>query len=234
MTTANTITISRPDEAAMTRTAAAAMAMVESFEVNDATTFELAAEELQAIKKRATALDEQRKTITKPLDEAKAATMALFKPAIEVLTKAEGILKSKMLAWQQDEARKAAEARAEAERLAQAERDRIAAEAEKLEAEGKAGEAAVQRTVAEMIVAAPQVAVAEPPKVAGVSTRTSVDFEVIDLHALVCQVAKQPELISLLSIDSTKLRAYVRGLGMATKLDGVRVFEKATLSASRK
>lgn len=234
MTTTNTLTIARPDEAALTRTAAAAMAMVEAFEVNDATTFELAAEELQSIKKRATALDEQRKAITGPLDQAKKQVMDLFKPPLEVLTKAEGLLKSKMLTWQQDEARKAAEARAEAERQAQAERERRAAEAEKLEAEGKVGEAAVQRAVAEMVVAAPSVATVEPPKVAGVSTRTSVDFEVNDLLQLVQHVAKNTELIGLLQADSVKLRAYVRGLGMATSLPGVRVFEKATLSAARK
>lgn len=233
MNTPETITITRPDEAALSRTAAAALAMVESFEVTDVATFELAAEELTSIKKRATKLDEQRKAITKPLDEAKAATMALFKPAIEVLTKAEGILKGKMLNWQQEEARKAAEARAEAERLAQAARDRLAAEAEKLEAEGNVGEAAVKRTVAELVVA-PAAAIAEPAKVAGVSTRTAVDFEVVDLLSLVQHIAQNPELIGLLATDSVKLRAYVKGLGTACKLPGVRVFEKASLSASRK
>jgi hypothetical protein len=202
--------------------------------VNDAITFELAAEELTAIKKRATALDEQRKAITGPLDQAKKQVMDLFKPPLDVLTRAEGLLKTKMLTWQQAEARKAAEARAEAERIAQAERERMAAQARALEADGKDGEAAVQRQIAELIVAAPPAAVVEPPKVAGVSTRTSVEFEVVDLLALVQHIAQRPELLALLSVDSVKLRAYVRGLGMATDLPGVRVFEKASLAASRK
>jgi hypothetical protein len=231
--TTTTLTLQQPDQAAMARSADSALAMVEGFEVNDGATYELAAEELTGIKRRAAALDEQRKSITKPLDDAKKAVMDLFRGPLDLLTRAEGILKGKMLTYQQEEQRKANEARIAAERAAQAERDRLAAEAAKLEAAGRAGEAVVQRAVAEMIVAAAP-AVAEAPKVAGVSTRTSVDFEVVDLLQLVQHIAKHPELINLVVEDSVKLRAYVRGLGMACQLPGVKVFEKATLSASRK
>lgn len=231
--TTTTLTLQQPDQAAMARTADSALAMVESFEVNDATTYELAADELTSIKRKAAQLDDQRKAITKPIDEAKKAVMDLFRGPLELLTKAEGILKGKMLTFQQEEQRKATEARLAAERAAQAERDRLAAEAAKLVAEGRQGEAVVKQAVAEMIVAAP-VAVAEPVKVAGVSTRTTVDFEVVDLLQLVQHVAQHPELIGLIVTDSVKLRAYVRGLGTACQLPGVRVFEKASLSAARR
>lgn len=229
-----TLTLQQPDSAAMARSADAALSMVESFEVNDATTYELAGEELAAIKKRAAALDEQRKSITRPIDEAKANVMVLFKPPLELLTKAEGILKGKMLAWFQAEQRREQEARRAAEAAAQAERDRLAAEATKLEEQGRAGEAVVQRAVAEMIVAAPPVVQSAAPKLAGVSVRETVDFEVDDLLALVQHVAQHPELIALLQADSVKLRAYVRGLGTACNLPGVRVFTKAGMAASRK
>ena len=72
-----------------------------------------------------------------------------------------------------------------------------------------------------------------PPAVKGISTSTNVDFEVNDLHALVKHVAAHPELINLITADSVKIRAYVRGLGMATNLPGVRVFEKQTMSARK-
>lgn len=233
--TTTTVTVARPDEAALSRTASSALSMVQAFAVTDAPTFELAAEELQAIKRKASTLDEQRKAITGPLDLAKKQVMDLFKPTLEVLAQAEGILKAKMLAWQQEEQRKANEARLAAEREAQAERERLASAAAALEAEGKAGEAAVQRQVAEMIVAAPvPAAAAVAPKVAGVSTRTAVEFEVTDVLALVRHIAEHPELIALVNPDSVKLRAYVRGLGLSCALPGVRVFEKATLAASRK
>jgi hypothetical protein len=228
-----TLTLQQPDQAAMARTADSALAMVESFEVNDATTYELAADELTTIKRKASQLDDQRKAITKPLDDAKKAVMDLFRGPLDLLTRAEGILKGKMLTYQQEEQRKATEARLSAERAAQEERKRLEAEAAQLVAAGRHGEAVVKQAVAEMIVAAP-VAVAEAPKVSGVAVRTSVDFEVVDLVQLVQHVAQHPELVGLLTVDSVKLRGYVRGLGTACNLPGVRVFEKASLAAARR
>ena len=227
------VKIQAPNAAALSKGASSALALVESFDVVDAATYEIGAEELKSIKAKAAQLEDQRKTITKPLDDAKKAVMDLFRGPLDVLTKAEGILKGKLLTYQQEEQRKVREAQLAAERAAQAERDRLAAEAAKLAAEGRAGEAMVKQQVAEMIVAAPP-AIAEPPKVSGMSTRTSVEFEVVDLVQLVQHIAKHPELINLVAADSVKLRAYVKGLGMSTNLPGVRVFEKASLAASRK
>jgi hypothetical protein len=124
------------------------------------------------------------------------------------------------------------EARMLAERAAQAERDRLAREAAVLKEEGKHGEAALKETVAAMGAPAAVQAV-EVPKVSGVSTRTTVDFEVADLLALVQHIGSHPELLQLLQVDSVKLRAYVKSLGMSTKLPGVRVFEKQTLASGR-
>jgi hypothetical protein len=228
-----TVMIERPDTAQLTKTADAALMMVEAFEISDASTYEIAGEELNAIKRKAAGLEEQRKAITRPLDDAKKAVMDLFRGPLDLLGKAESALKSKMLTYSQEQARIAREAQMIAERAAQAERARLAAEAAKLAEEGRAGEAMVKQQVAEMIVAAP-VAVAEPAKLAGISTRTQVKFEVVDLHALVQHIAQHPELIALVAADSVKLGAYVRGLGMACHLPGVRVFEKASLAASRK
>lgn len=231
--TTQTLTLQQPDQATLSRTAESALALVESFDVVDAATFEIGADELKAIKAKASALEEQRKAITAPIDAAKKQVMDLFRAPIDLLGKAETILKSKLLTYQQEEQRKAHEAQMAAERAAQAERDRLAAEAAKLVAEGRDGEAAVKMAVAEMVIAAPA-AVIEQPKVAGISTRTTVDFEVVDLLALVQHIASHPELIDLVAADSTKVRAYVRALGAACKLPGVRVFEKASLAAARK
>lgn len=228
------VTVQHPTAAALARGADAALALVESFEVVDDATFEIGGDELKAIKAKASALEDQRKAITKPMDDAKKAVMDLFRGPTELLTKAETILKGKLLAYSQEQARKAAEAQRAAEAAAAAERKRLADEAAKLEAEGRAGEATVQRAIAEMVVAAPVTTVAATPKVAGLSTRTTVEFEVVDKLALVKHVAQHPELLALLIEDTTKLRAYVRGLGMDTNLPGVRVFEKASLAASRK
>lgn len=226
------VAIAAPSSADLQRGAASALDLVQSFEVVDAATFEIAADELKGIKAKIDSLNEKRLGITKPLDAAKAAVMALFKPPIEVLQQAESIIKSKMLAWQQDEQRKAREAQLAAERAAEAERKRLADEASALAAQGRTGEAAVKEQVAQMVVA-PPAAVPAPPAVKGISTSTTVDFEVVDLLALVQHVAQRPELLALLAVDSVKLRAQVRATGMATNLPGVRVFEKQTLAARR-
>lgn len=226
------VAISAPNADVLKRGASSALELVQAFEVVDTATFEIAADELRAIKAKKDSLGDQRMTITRPLDAAKAAVMALFKPPIELLEQAEGILKGKMLAYQRAEQEKAREAQLVAERAAQAERDRLNAEAEKLAAEGRSGEAAVKQQVAQMVVAPPP-AVAAPAAVKGISTSTTVDFEVADLLALVKHVAAHPELINLISADTVKVRAYVRGLGLACNLPGVRVFEKQTLAARK-
>lgn len=226
------VTVQTPDQAVMTKSAHGALQMVSDFEIVDAPTFELAADELKAIKSRANDLDTKRKAITKPLDDAKKAVMELFRGPLDVLGRAESLLKNKMLDYQREEERKANEARIKAEKAAQEERERLAAEAEKLRAEGKSGEAAVKEQVADMVVAAPA-AVPEPTKVAGLATRTSVEFEITDLHALVQHIAANPELLGLVQENATKVRAYVRGLGMSCKLPGVRVFEKQSLASRR-
>ncbi len=228
------VTVAQPDGAALSKSAASALELVEAFEVTDEPTYEIAADELKSIKAKAAALDDQRKAITRPLDEAKRAVMDLFRAPLATLERAEGILKGKLLGYQQVQAHKAAEARQEAERAAQVERDRLAAEAEQLRAEGRAGEAMVKTQVAQMIVATPLQGAPATPKVAGLATTKAIDFEVTDLLALVQHVAQRPELLALLSVDSVKLRAYVRGLGLACNLPGVAVFEKTGLSAARK
>lgn len=227
------VTVQHPTAAALARGADSALALVEAFEVVDDDSFALGGEELQAIKRKASALDEQRKAITKPMDDAKKNVMDLFRGPTELLAKAEGILKGKLLAYSQEQQRKAAEQRRIVEQAAAEERRKLEEQARQAEAEGREGEAVVQRAIAEMVVAAP-VTVAAAPKVAGLATRTSVEFEVTDLLQLVQHVAQHPELIGLLSADTVRLRAYVKGLGLDTKLPGVRVFEKASLAASRK
>lgn len=237
MTTENTpivpasVAITAPAAETLARGAASALDLVREFEIVDDATYEIGAEELQSIKRKASLLETQRKGITAPLDAAKAAVMNLFRGPVETLQQAEGILKGKLLTYQQDVARKAAEERAAAERAAQAERDRLKAEAEALASQGRSGEAAVKEQVAAMVVAPPTAAPAAPPAVKGLSTRETVDHEVTDILALVQHVAKNPELVNLLAVDSVKLRAYVKGLGLQCNLPGVRVFTKQSLAS---
>lgn len=246
-----------PDAAALGTRAQGALAFIESFEIKTTEDYGLAAEELQAIKARSKKLEEQRTAITKPINTALHAINDLFRGPSDLLAKAEGIVKTKMLAWDQERQRIAAEARAQAEAAAEAERKRLADEsaARQREAEAQAraaadakaagdaqaaaiasanalraqAEAQAAATNAQLVVA--PMTVSTPKPIKGISTAKKVDFEVISLHELVKHVAAHPELLSLIAADTVKLRAYVRGLGTACALPGVRVFEQSVMSA---
>jgi colicin import membrane protein len=140
---------------------------------------------------------------------------------------------------QEEAARAAAQAAEEAQRAAQeaaakgdAEAEAIAnAEAAKQAEVAEAASAEAQATAITSAVVSMPAAVQAPAKVTGISTSKSIDFEVVDLHALIVHIAAHPELISLVVADSVKLRNQVRATGMNTALPGVRVFQKSTMSA---
>ncbi len=246
-----------PDSAAMTSKAQSALAFIKSFEIKTSEDYGLAADELKAIKSKAKAVEDQRTGITGPINKALKAINDLFRGPTALLEEAERTLKGKMLTWDQEQQRIAAEARRRAEAEAEAERQRLAAEAAEQQriaqeqasaaaAAQKAGddqaaelaraaaeraqaEATVAATTAQMVVAAP--VVPAQAQVKGISTSTRVDFEVQDLYKLVLHIAEHPELISLVAADTVRLRAYVKGLGAACALPGVRVFESQVMSA---
>lgn len=246
-----------PDSAALTARAQSALAFIESMPVDSAESYSLAADELRAIKTRAKAIEDQRTGITGPINNALRAINNLFRGPADLLERAEAILKSKMLAWDQEQERIAAEARKRAEEAAEAERRRVEEQAAEADRKAKAAAAAAAAAQAAGDAQAAQLATAEaqrqaaqaqaasataqmitapvvlPDKVkaAGISTSTRLDFEVVDLLALVTHVAAHPELLALVKADEVKLRAYVKGLGTAANLPGVRVFEVRGMSA---
>jgi uncharacterized membrane protein YqiK len=246
-----------PDSAALTGRAQQALAFIQTFEIDSPESYGLAADELKAIKARANTLEAQRVAITGPINTALRAINDLFRGPAELLTQGEKMLKSKMLTWDQEQERIAAAARRRAEEAAAAERRRLEEEAaaRQREAEAQAraaaeaqaagnaqaaalAEAAAARSQAEaqaaamtaQMVVAP-VAAVEQPRFAGISTSRKLDFQVTDLHALVKHIAGHPELLALVKADDVKLRAYVKGLGAACNLPGVRVFEDRVMSA---
>ena len=248
--------LSLPDSAALSTRATRALTFIESFEIASTEDYALAADELHSIKAKSRSLEDQRTNITGPINAALKAVNALFRGPADTLACAESMLKSKMLVWDQEQRRIAAEAQRVLDEAVAAERRRLEAEAQVLRLQVESAAAAatqaqasgdtaaaeqlhaeVQRKAAEAqavslsaaVITAPSVAA--PAKVAGISSRQKLDFEVVDLHALVCHIAQHPDLVALLMVDSVKLRAYVRGLGAACALPGVKVSESSVLSA---
>ena len=72
-----------------------------------------AVDQTRAIKECAKAIEETRKGYTAPLDEQKKFFMDTFRPATDVLAKAEQLLKGEITRFQQEEQRKAAALEAE-------------------------------------------------------------------------------------------------------------------------
>lgn len=249
--------LSLPDQAGLSARAQSALTFVQSMEITSVETYGFAADELRAIKVRANRLEDQRTAITGPINKALKAVNDLFRAPAEFLAQGERVLKSKMLAWDQEQERLAAIERRRAEEVAaierkrledeaaarQAEADKQAEIARKAQAAGDAQAAALAQAAADransqsqeaavtaqLVVAAPAVVAIEKTK--GISTSKKVDFEIVDLHALVKHVAANPQLLQLVMADGVKLRAYVKGLGTACALPGVRVFEERVMSA---
>ena len=246
-----------PDSANLAARAQQALTFAQSFEITSAEDYGLAADELRAIKVRANRLEEQRTSITGPINAGLKAVNNLFRAPAEFLAQGERVYKGKMLAWDQEQERLARIEREKAEAIAAAERRRLEEEAAVRQAEADrqvelarkaqaAGDAQAAQLAqanadransesqeaaitAQLVVAAPAVVAIEKTK--GISTSKKVDFEVVDMVALIKHIAAHPELINLVIADSVKLRAYVKGLGLACQLPGVRVFEERVLSA---
>lgn len=138
--------LSVPDMAVMTRSADSALRMAQTFVIANEDDYQLAGDELAAVKGRINKLEATRTGITGPMNKALDAINALFKGPMGVLKSAEASLKTSMLTYHEEQERKAAEARRVAAAAAEAERQRIAEEARKVE---QAAAAERQRIAAE-------------------------------------------------------------------------------------
>jgi hypothetical protein len=145
-----------PDQAQLMRHANATFEMVESITIDSPAMFQEAASELQAIKTKSKQLDEQRKAITGPLDDAKKKVMDLFRPAIERLEQAETMLKQGMLSFTKQQEAERQKQIAEANRFAAEARARQEAEAAELKAKADAEARAAREAEEEASKAAKQ------------------------------------------------------------------------------
>lgn len=93
--------------------------------------YETASVALREVKSRYKELEGQRKEITSPLDDAKKRVMDLFRAPLDLLSKAESLLKQKMIGYTDEQEKKAEEERKRLQKLAEAEAEK---ERKKLEA----------------------------------------------------------------------------------------------------
>ena len=139
-----------------------------------------ASERLKLYGKAQKALEERRKGITKPMDEAKKGVMDMFRAPLEALEGARNEVKRKIAMWHSQEEQRAAEERRKAEEKARKEAERAQAKVEKYAEEGR------EDKVEEWSQKGEQAEAAVPPqnekaKVAGVALRTVYEVEVHDV-----------------------------------------------------
>lgn len=139
---------------ALTTQAQRALAGAEDFTVDSDEMLEAAAEDLRRIKAQQKAVEEQRTSITAPLNQVLKAVNDLFRPPAQFLQQAESRLKGAMLTYTNEQARRAEEARRIAEEAARRERERIEAEQREQERLAREAAEAAQRAAREAATAA--------------------------------------------------------------------------------
>lgn len=245
--------IHAPDANQLNTRAHAALTMVESMVIDSQETYDLAADELKAIKSKSTTLETQRTAITGPINKALKAVNDLFRGPAQYLEQAEKIIKTKMLTYSAEQERIAAEERRKAEALVRAEQERLAreaaakeaaakAEADALMAAGNAEKAAeVQANAAieaaslaatAQVMTAPVVEVSVA-KVSGISQRSVWKAECTDKAALIAYIAANPAFLNLVEVNASALNQMAKAMKETMQIPGVRAFEEKTLAASR-
>lgn len=193
---------------------------VQGLVISSPEAYEAAAHELQEVKGKIKALDALRKSITRPLDEAKAKIMDLFRVPAERLEKAEGALKRALVTFADEQERKRRAEQARLDELARKEREKLQRQADAAAAKGREERAAVLEATAAVVVA--PIAQSVAPKVAGVSFRSIWRAEVVDASLVPREY---------LMVDQAKLDKVAAALKGDTVIAGVKVREDRIASS---
>ena len=192
--------------------------------VTDAASNTEAARLLSLVKGHAKELTEHRFSMTRPLDNAKAQIIELFRPVLQDLTDAEQHIKGAMLDFDRAERQRIAAERAAAE----AERRRLEEEAMQALDEGRIEEAAAAAADSMAVVAPAQA----PVRARGTSVGELWRGEVTDLEALVKAIAAGAAPLSLVQADQSAINAFAKATKQEGEaLPGVRFWRESSLSA---
>lgn len=202
----------------------------ESFKITTDVEYGQSGELLKQIKAHQKELDLVRRSMTRPIDDAKSRVMGFFKPATERLEKAEAAIKNAMIAFNRKREQERREAQARIDEAARKERERLAKLAEKQRESGKQERAAVTEQRAANVQPV-EVADAAPPKVEGVAMRTTWKAEVRDLAALVRSVAAGEHGIELLQPNMQVLNVLARAQKEELSIPGVAAVSEEGIAA---
>lgn len=225
------LNLDMPDQGTLVKDANTALEQATFFVIDSPAMYELAADELKEIKAKAKALNDKRKAITTPIDEAKKSVMDLFRAPLDTLAKAEDSIKKAMMDYTNEQRRIALENQIAAQKESSTQRASLKAEAEKIAETGDVEQAAALVTAA--VAIAPAVAAEKPIKVDGISTRVTWSAQVTDLATLIKYVAENPQFAGLLQPDQKALNDMARALKGNLKIPGVLAVTNESITARK-
>lgn len=191
--------------------------------------YQAAADLLSDIKQRGKALDEKRKAITKPMDDAKKATMNMFRPAVDAIAECEKVLKGKMAGFVKEQEKIRQEAEAKAAEAARKEQEKIMAKADKLREKGKYEQAeAVEIQAATTVAASP---VIDTPVATGASTRRIWKARLSNKMALIQAVAEGKASPELLDYNESVGNGLAKALKSGMNIPGLEAYEDISIAS---
>ena len=195
---------------------------IQTFKVIDQEDYSTAGNYLRDIKGATKQLNDLRKSMTAPLDESKKRIMEFFRKPLDILSKAEGALKCGMLTYQQEQERKRREEEARLQEKARKEAERLAARAEKAEANGNIEKAETLRQEAQEKEMLTPVVASPVEKVAGISTKKVWKFEIVNEDLI-----PREYMIA----DEARIGKVVRATAGTLTIPGVRIYAEDVLAA---
>jgi hypothetical protein len=196
--------------------------------IDDQTTYEMASDVVVRIKTRRGEIDAMRKSIVDPINKAKDAVQAIFNPVLADYDAAEKIVKTKMIAYvnEQEEIRR--KAQAEADRVAREAAAKAEKEAAKLEKKGNVEAAEAIREIA-AVTSAPVIAPLVT-QVGGNSVRKVWKARVTDLPAFLAALANHPEYHGLVTFNQAAADKLVSATNGNLRIAGLETYQDSVVA----
>jgi hypothetical protein len=220
------VTVQTPAPPTLVLPAEMALAAAKAFVVDSQEAVEIATGEAQSAKRHWDRVEEQRKLLKNPIDEAAKRVQELFRHPLETWLAAGRVYKEKIGAFVTEQARVAAIAQAKADEAARKERARLEAEAAKAEAAGKTEVAEAKRVALDELEMAPTV-IQAPEKVDGLSVATTYDAELVNMLDLVKFIVRNPMYLNLLTIDTANVRRLAQSLRDQFVIPGLKLVKRS-------
>lgn len=220
------------DTVALTSPAEGMLTKAKEYIISTVEQYAGAATQLNEIKAKSKELEEKRKGIVGPMNEAVKRVNEFFRAPLQFLADAEAAIKRSMITFDNEQNRIRREEEARLQEIARKEQERLTKAAEKKAATAEAkGDTWKAEEIRESVpvVAAP--VLADKPKVAGIAMRTTWSGEVTNKMELIKAVAEGKAPATLLDVNMPALNQMARALKEEMNYPGVKAVSSQHVAA---